>query len=520
MSKSVSYKLVNLSAIVVLAVFCLMMLANSMLKPPSRDEQMYCTAGVLMSKGLLPYRDFSYIAQPPYHPLLYAAVFKLTGTTHYLLAARGLSVVFDCLIIFCIVSIFRKVFAPHLVIGTMLGIGGAALFVFNPVVDYFCGLAWNHDAVLLYIVLSFRLFLGLSDDDKFSILRIAAIAALLTIAVWTRATSAIIMLLFFAMLVSRFKFRYISAFIASAAVFSLWGVWVIGRQSRSFILNILVIPALNGRLLHKIGMAYDKIDMTAGILANEEYTILILATIFLWSYLFFCRKKLTAAEVSGSINTVLSLLLVAAFFIIVYIPATIWIQYFGPPVVFIIIALAFPLRYLLRIEPSGHKGRIHFRIPVMLILALTAVTIIRQRPIENIRGVLKISGWTPIQFHEISRDIVAQAKGSKQILTFSPLYALEGGGRIYTEFSAGPFACRVADQLSDSDKLITHTAGFADIEALLEKTPADLILIGPETIEFEKTGLEAVISPEWLRQYYEETGITIWLRPESPITNN
>ena len=520
MSKSVSYKLVNLFAIVILAVFCLMMLANSMLKPPSRDEHMYCTAGVLMSKGLLLYRDFSYIAQPPYHPLLYAAIFKLTGTTHYLLAARLLSVVFDCLIIFCIVSIFRKVFAPHLVIGTILGIGGAALFVFNPVVDYFCGLAWNHDAVLLYIVLSFRLFLGLGDDDKFSILRIAAIAALLTIAVWTRATSAIIMLLFFTMIASKFKFRYISAFIASAAVFSLWPVWVILQQPRSFILNILVIPVLNGELLHQLGMAYDKFFLTVEILVNEEFSILILATVFLWSYLFFCRKKLTAAGVSGSINTVFSLLLVAAFFIIAHIPATIWIQYFGPPVVFIIIALAFPLRYLLTIEGRNGKISTHFRIPVMIILALTMITVVRQNPAESISQVLKISSWTPIQFHEISRDIVAQAKSSKQILTFSPLYALEGGGRIYTEFSAGPFACRVAGQLYDSDKLITHTAGFADIEALIEKTPADLILIGPETIEFEKIGLELAVSPDWLRQYYEQTGITIWLRPENPITDN
>lgn len=520
MSKSVSYKLVNLSAIIVLAAMCLTMLANSMLKPVSRDEHMYCTAGVLMSKGLLPYRDFSYIAQPPYHPLFYAAIFKLTGTTHYLLAARLLSVVFDCLIIFCIVSIFRKVFAPYPIIGTALGLVGAALFVFNPVADYLCGLAWNHDAVLLYIVLSFRLFLELGDDDKFSILRIAAIAALLTIATWTRATSAIIMLLFFAMIVSRFKFRHISVFIASAAVFSLWPVWVIGQQSRSFILNILVIPVLNGELLHQIGMAYDKLYLTVEILANEEYAILVLATVFLWFYLFFCRKKLTPAEVSGSINTVFSLLLVAAFFIIAYIPATIWIQYFGPPAVLMIIALAFPLRYLLTIEPSGHKGRVHFRIPVMIILALTAVTIVRQRPVENIRQVLKISSWTPIQFHEISRDIVAQAKRSKQVLTFSPLYALEGGGRIYTEFSAGPFACRVAAQLSDSDKLITHTAGFADIEALIEKRPADLILIGPETIDFEKIGLESAVTPDWLWQYDKQTGISIWLRLESPITDN
>ncbi|NQV35577.1 MAG: hypothetical protein HQ515_22980 [Phycisphaeraceae bacterium] len=47
-----------------------LMFVNAMNKGPSRDEQMYCTAGVLLSQGLAIYSDFSYVSQLPYHPVV------------------------------------------------------------------------------------------------------------------------------------------------------------------------------------------------------------------------------------------------------------------------------------------------------------------------------------------------------------------------------------------------------------------------------------------------------------------
>ena len=59
----------------VVAVLGLALLANAMLKKVGRDEHMYCSGGVLLARGEMIYRDFSYVAQMPYHPLLQA--FKL-----------------------------------------------------------------------------------------------------------------------------------------------------------------------------------------------------------------------------------------------------------------------------------------------------------------------------------------------------------------------------------------------------------------------------------------------------------
>ena len=53
------------------------------------DEHMYVTAGYLVKEGRMLYRDFAYL-QAPYLPLIYGFVYKLTGTSHYLLAAKGI----------------------------------------------------------------------------------------------------------------------------------------------------------------------------------------------------------------------------------------------------------------------------------------------------------------------------------------------------------------------------------------------------------------------------------------------
>ncbi len=56
-------KIVSVAVFLVLAVYSLAIVANSMTKPLEHDEQMYCTGAVLLAQGIMIYRDFSYIAQ-------------------------------------------------------------------------------------------------------------------------------------------------------------------------------------------------------------------------------------------------------------------------------------------------------------------------------------------------------------------------------------------------------------------------------------------------------------------------
>ena len=73
---------VKILVVLILAILSLVILSNSMTKPVGRDEHMYCTGAVLLAQGKIIYRDFSYVAQLPYHPLLYATLlqhFQLLG---------------------------------------------------------------------------------------------------------------------------------------------------------------------------------------------------------------------------------------------------------------------------------------------------------------------------------------------------------------------------------------------------------------------------------------------------------
>ncbi len=110
-------------ALLAIVVLGAALLANSMTKEISRDEQMYCTAGVLLGQGHALYRDFSYPSQLPYHPLLLATLYRTLGTTHYLLVGRLVSVVCDILVVVFILLIYRSIFGPDLWGGLLIRLG-------------------------------------------------------------------------------------------------------------------------------------------------------------------------------------------------------------------------------------------------------------------------------------------------------------------------------------------------------------------------------------------------------------
>jgi len=127
LNNDISPKITNIIVVIILFILSLAVLANTMSKPVGRDEQMYCTGAALMAQGKMIYRDFSYAAQMPYHPLLCATLFKLFGTTHYLLTVRLLSCFCDILVLLGIVVIYRHIFRSFTTSGMILGLCAAVL---------------------------------------------------------------------------------------------------------------------------------------------------------------------------------------------------------------------------------------------------------------------------------------------------------------------------------------------------------------------------------------------------------
>ncbi|MFC1794204.1 hypothetical protein ACFL3Q_11520 [Planctomycetota bacterium] len=488
-----------------------------MSKPIGRDEQMYCTGAALMAQGKMIYRDFSYAAQMPYHPLLCAALFKLFNTTHYLLVGRIVSCVCDILVMLGIVGIYRHIFRSFTTSGMILGLCAALLYVFNPLVDYANGYAWNHDVVILCIVLSFWLFISTDFQQKSKYWRIAAIGALLTFATCMRVTTVLAELLFFVLLfrvpAGSIKERLKNAlpFLLAGAVVLIWPVWVITQAPRAFFLNLIKIPMLYGQWLREIGMVHDKFTLTFACLTTPGYFVLVAMVIYLFLSTFFLRRKL---KIGSGINLLLAVLLPAIFFIIALIPPTMWRQYLAIPVPFMVISLALPLSYLRNLTDKGHLNR-HFKVAATAVITCVLVAV-RSYPfvLHRLPLALVPETWEPIKLHNISEDITEKAKEPKLILTLAPLLALEGGSQIYPELSAGAIIYRTADSLSPGERRLTHTAGQKTLAGVLNEKPPSAVILGLEhgKMTFLEAPLQAAVKSDWERKDYPN-GPTVYFAP-------
>jgi len=510
-----SSKIAIICVVITLIILSAAILANSMAKPVGRDEQMYCTGAVCMAQGKMIYKDFSYAAQMPYHPLLCAALFKVFDTTHYLLVVRLLSSVCDMLVMVCIVGIYRHLFKPFTTTGVLLGLAAVALYVFNPLVDYANGYAWNHDVVILCIVLSLWLFLTTDFRKPSHYWRIAAIGALLTFATFMRITTVLVVLVFFVVIVGSSaktitqKFKTALPFLAASVVVMIWPVWVIAQAPQAFFLNLVKIPLFYGQWLRNIGMVHNKVALTVACLTTPGYLVLIALVIYLGLTCLILRRRLTIAHTR---SLWLAVLLPAVFFVVALIPPTMWRQYLAIPVPFWVIGLVFPLSYLRRLGDQAKMSR-PFKIAAVS-MATCALIAVLAYPYVLLRVPIALlpERWVPVELHQLSKDIVARTKEPKQILTLAPLLALEGGGHIYPELSAGAIIYRIGDSLSPRERQITHTAGPKNLLALTERIPPSAVILGVEMKRLEDLIHEVIVQPDWEKEEYEN-GPTVYFRP-------
>ncbi|MCU0916077.1 MAG: hypothetical protein MUC88_16165 [Planctomycetes bacterium] len=500
-----------------LFVLTAVLLANSMMKDIGRDEQMYCTAGVLLARGQMIYRDFSYPSQLPYHPLLLATLYRSFGTTHYLLLGRLVSVVCDVLVMFLILLIYRSVFGPHRRAGLLLGLAAATLFVFNPLVDYAAGYAWNHDVVILCVVASLGLFVTTDFQKKSRFGRVGLVGALLTFAAFMRITTALVELLFLAMVLYvaggtlRNRLRTALPFCGAALVIAFWPLWVIARAPQAFRLNLVHIPTLYGRWLHEKGIIFDKLALTAASFLEPGYLILLLLAGSLAWMAWRNRSNLALGERR---KAVLTTLLPLAFLGIAYIPPTMWQQYLAMPVPFLAIVLAYPL-VALRRQGDTPRGRSLYGITCWLIGGgAIAAVLVYSVALERCLLLAAPERWTPMESHRLSVKIAATVGEPRLALTLGPLHALEGGCDIYTELACGSIVYRVADRLSPRERQLTHTVGPETLTELVSRRPPSMMIAGvePSYFAFLEDPLRKLVPPDWRRETYD-SGLQVYRRP-------
>ncbi len=504
---------VAVCAVLMVVLLGELLLANAMLKPVGRDEHMYCTAAVLLGQGQLMYRDFSYAAQLPYHPLLLATVYRVFDTTSYLLAGRLVSVLCDILIVLSVVGLHRRVFGKNRLEGLLFGLAAAVFYVFNPQVDYAAGYAWNHDLVILCVMLAFWVFATVDfQGQSRPWWRIASMGALLTFATCTRATTALIEVLFLIAIVVaaggsvRNRLRAALPFSLAGLAVAAWPIWVGAQAPRAVWLNLVRIPALYGRWLHEVGMVHGRITMTMFCLTSPGYLVfLAVAGYLLWA----AAKRWSGMDALTRRNLTVAVLLSLTFGIIAFVPPTMWEQYWAAPVPFLSVALAYPLAQLHRHAAKGFK-----RATWAVFIGATATVLANPAVLYRLRDATVPQRWTPVVLHEISTDIAQKTSEPRRVLTLGPLYALEGGARIYRELSSGSIVYRVADSLDESERAVTHTVGPATLGPLVEQHLPAAIIVGLEASSFSalEEPLKESAGPDWRDEAYPG-GLDAYFRP-------
>jgi len=508
-----SIRAIQLLVVLILIALSLVIFGNSMTKPLGRDEHMYCTSGVLMAQGKAIYRDFSYPTQLPYHPLLYAALFRGLDTTHYLLVGRLVSVVADILTMLCIVAIYRLAFGNSTAWGISLGLCAAVLYVLNPAIEYSNGHAWNNDVVVFCVALSLLLFTQIDARRKTGRFHVAAIGALLTMATFMRSTTVVIEIVFFAALLSlpatsiKQRIKNIVPFVVTALLVSIYPLVVIARAPAAFSVNLFKIHLLNSEWLHQKGIVHDKLKLVLTYFIHPGYLVLFIITACLIALLVFNRKKLHISKGRGAL---LAVIITVIFFVLALSLPTIWDQYLAPPVPFLLCSFAYPLSFLK--ELSNRKA---FKICIVVVgISLLSSWFFGMIATEKIGACFKTDVWIPIQVHKTANNIADKTKEPKLILTLAPLFALEGGCDIYPELSAGAFTYRIGNLMSESDRRTTRTAGPEQLKALAEQSPPSAIIVGAEPPYFSslEEPLESLAGDNWNKKDYDN-GLRVYYRP-------
>ncbi len=194
-------------------------------------------------------------------------------------------------------------------------------------------------------------------------------------------------------------------------------------------------------------------------------------------------------------------------------PTPTWLVYYFAPVPFLILLSLYTLSNLRCSAFSEAAG--------LLFVVAAVISFIYGSPLfkkdDMVRGFMKPESWTPVGLHkeaERIRAYIDSRGGEGEVLTLSPLYAIESGLPIYKEFVTGPFAWRVSHLLSEEEAANRGLPLRSRINAFLEEKRPRAILTGKE--EQEQLEIPLIRGAQQLGYQPKVTpgGVVIWLSPE------
>lgn len=479
------------------------------------DEQMYVSAGVLAQTDTI-YKNFAYL-QMPYLPMIYAGIYKITGTEYYLLYAR----------IFSFLSMFASVIVIYLLgylitKNFVLALMGVLLYSFNEITIHAMGFAWNAAPPVVFSLLAIYFFLRMNDRGEVKPVYVFIAGLCIAIAGGIKLYYLMMILPFIAASLLfphtyslKYKIRF--SFVPLSVGFGaglLPALYYFFNDPQVFLFNNLGFHALN--YTWHLENEFLTVGSTTTILSKLRYLMQVLGWQTIMPFLFVVLtgivllvmhlrsiKTFFVYLISNKDLFVISTVIVVAV-ISALQPSSLWQHHLAYPFPFKVLFI-FSLYKAL----SDHYKKIFLSIAAIAALLVTVYGF----PVASMHvpHMGSIERWTPVRYHNESRYISNYLQDDAAVATIEPLRALEGGLSIYPEFSTGHFLFQVSDMLDTEERTRYRTTSVPSLPDWIREKEPPVVMI-PAGHRFQEVFYKSIEHDRYLKIEEVSDSYVIYVR--------
>lgn len=435
------------------------------------NENMYVTAGVLISQGHSIYRDFAYL-QAPYLAELYGLLFGISGTTYHLFVARILNWCF-----WVAGAVLTGFITKHITRDRGFSFAAGLMYVVNPLMLRITIEASNYvlpaTLALLQVLFVLKAFDARRYVAQASFLFLAGLMAGLSVGTkaYFLAAAAPFFVLPWLCRGDRSRVAITAPMLFGFALALAPAAFIFARDPWLFLFNNFHYHRLataKAWLLH--------LDADAPMTWNGKMTYLcvtflgsacVMLLIVIAVARILVRKNQTAA--TPSLNVTRGALLLTLIAVALMTP--LHPQYLAMPVPYMILFAS----CLYAALPPRDRGLLR-----KATFIATGVSAVMAIDIHEVRASIDRTPWRPTAIEATSQSIrlaMERAGVSGKVATLQPLLATEAGLPIYREFASGPFMFFVSDLMGPEARRHAIGAGAADLETLFGADPPAAIVV-------------------------------------------
>lgn len=471
---------------------------SALITPLNRDEHQFLASAVLVARnGLQPYRDFAYFHVPN---LVYVYA-PLALASHPFFAARlfnGICAFALCAIVFCIIRRFT---------GMLTAAAATILFSNSDIFQFTAGKIWNHCSATLCALLA---ALALLRREHRGWVFPSGLA--LGMAIGIRLSFAPLIVPFLAAVVfGANRWRNILAFAAGGVLANLPTLYFCLTSWDNFVFGQLGYRKLVGRYLEQSSPAgesgllakfYELLQVCRADFATAFIFIIALAGFF---FLATARRRANLTPEVSLVGGTIPFLFMGSL-----APTPVHEQFWFQLLPFLLVlgAIAFA-----RVESVAVS-----RLMCAMMLIAAAASFFHGGHLKgHVAGLNKLrqeNRWTPHRVARAAAEITAALAPDKdgQILTLSPIFAIEGGLPFVKEFATGPFAWRVSHFVSMDEAAQRKMPWAPGMAEFLRNQPLRGAITGKDRPKHEDELVAALRQADYIATPLSD-GLSVWRKP-------